>query len=78
MGMLRLRDLREDNDLKQRDLAAVLQCSQPCYARYELGVRDIPTAVLNTLADYYKTSTDYLLGRTDERRAYPKSRRSQA
>lgn len=77
MAKLRLRDLREDMDLRQSDLAAVLKCSQPCYARYELGTRDIPTSVLHILADYYQTSIDYLLGRTDERKAYPKSRRSE-
>lgn len=57
----RIRDLREDRDLLQRDLAAYLQCSQVCYSHYEMGKRDIPTDVLIKLADFYHTSTDYLL-----------------
>lgn len=67
----RIRDLREDMDLKQQTLADYLNCSQVCYSYYERGVRDIPTELLSMLADYYHTSTDYLLGRTDERRPYP-------
>ena len=61
----RIRDLREDRDLKQRELAAILSCSQRIYSNYERGDVDIPTAVLIRLADYYGVSTDYLLGRTD-------------
>lgn len=71
----RIRDLREDKDLKQQDLADYLQCTQTCYSRYELGTRDIPTEVLCKLADFYHTSTDYLLGRTDDPAPYPKSKR---
>ncbi len=67
----RIRDLREDSDLYQKDVAKYLQCTQVCYSQYELGKRDIPTDVLIKLADFYKTSTDYLLGRTNERRPYP-------
>ena len=63
----RIRDLREDSDLLQRDLAEYLQCSQVCYSHYEMGKRDIPTDVLIKLADCYHTSIDYLLGRTDEK-----------
>lgn len=62
----RIRDLREDNDLKQRELAEYLNCSQVCYSRYELGERDIPTDVLIKLAKFYNTTTDYLLGLTDK------------
>lgn len=62
----RLRDLREDHDLTQRQLAAILYMPQPQYNRYEQGLRDIPTNVLIKLADLYDTSTDYLLGRTDD------------
>ena len=69
----RIRDLREDSDLRQKDLAEYLRCSQVCYSHYEMGKRDIPTDVLIRLADYYRTSTDYLLGRTDLRRPYPQS-----
>ena len=61
----RIRDLREDRDLRQRDVAEFLQCTQVSYSHYELGKRDIPTDVLLQLAEYYGTSTDYLLGRTD-------------
>ena len=68
----RLRDLREDSDLKQKDIAAYLNCSQVCYSFYEIGRRDIPTDVLIKLAAYYGTSVDYLLGLTDERRPYPR------
>ena len=68
----RIRDLREDNDLKQEDLAKLLHCTQACYSNYENGKRDIPTEVLNTLADYYGVSIDYLVGRTNEKAPYPK------
>ena len=68
----RIRDLREDADLLQKDLAKYLQCTQVCYSQYELGKRDIPTDVLIKLADFYNTSTDYLLGRTDKKEPYPK------
>lgn len=61
----RLRDLREDNDYTQRQLAAILGMKQPQYQRYEKGFVDIPTDVLIRLADLYNTSTDYILGRTD-------------
>lgn len=68
----RIRDLREDHDLYQKDVAAYLQCTQVCYSHYELGKRDIPTDVLIRLAEFYNTSTDYLLERTDDPRPYPK------
>ena len=67
----RIRDLREDRDLLQKDLAAYLRCSQVCSSYYEMGKRDIPTDVLIRLADFYGTSVDYLLGRTDEKAPYP-------
>ena len=65
------RDLREDADLLQKDLAAYLQCTQVCYSYYESGKRDIPTDVLIRLAKLYQVSTDYLLGLTDQRQPYP-------
>lgn len=68
----RIRDLREDNDLLQRDLARVLSCSQVCYSHYETGKRDVPTDVLIKLCRYYDTSADYLLGLTDVREPYPR------
>ncbi len=74
----RIRDLREDHDLLQKDIAAYLQCSQVCYSHYELGKRDIPTDILIKLADLYKTSTDYLLGRTNEKKPYPGNKNSQS
>lgn len=69
----RIRDLREDRDLLQKDLADYLKCSQVCYSYYEIGRRDIPTDVLIRLAQYYNTSTDYLLGLTDVQNPYPKA-----
>lgn len=64
----RLRDLREDHDLSQRQLAALLGMAQPQYSRYEQGLRDIPTPVLIRLARLYDTTTDYLLGLTNDPR----------
>ena len=68
----RIRNLREDHDLKQEDIARLLHCTQACYSNYETGKRDIPTEVLHTLADYYHVSIDYLLGRTSRKEPYPK------
>lgn len=68
----RIRNMREDKDLKQTDLATLLNCTQVCYSNYETGKRDIPTSVLIQLADYYGTSIDYLLGQTGDKRRYPK------
>ena len=66
----RLKDLREDNDLSQDNIAEYLQMKQPQYSRYERGLRDIPTDVLIRLARLYKTSTDYILGLTDNSNPY--------
>lgn len=60
----RIRDLREDRDLKQRQIAQYLNCSQQVYSNYELGQRDIPTDVLIRLSEFYNVSVDYLLGLT--------------
>ena len=68
----RLRDLREDSDLKQRDLAQMLNIHQTTYSDYELERANIPLAVLHTLADFYHVSIDYLLGRTNVKTPYPK------
>ena len=68
----RIRELREDHDLTQRQIAAILNITQPQYFRYEQGYRDIPTDILITLADLYKTSTDYILGRTNYPTPYEK------
>ena len=61
----RLRDLREDHDMKQKDLAAYLKCSQQLYSNYELGQRDVPTDILIRLSQLYHVSVDYILGLTD-------------
>ncbi len=71
----RIRDFREDKDLKQSDVAKHLKCSQVCYSYYELGQRDIPTDVLIKLAEFFETSIDYLLGVTDEQKPYPRNKR---
>ena len=68
MAYQRIRDLREDHDLKQKDLAKILNCSQQVYSNYELGQRDIPTEILIRLSEYYKVSVDYLLGLTENPR----------
>ena len=72
----RIREMREDADLFQKDLARYLQCTQVCYSQYELGKRDIPTDVLIRLAQYYQTSIDYLLGLTDVKHPYPQSKKA--
>lgn len=61
----RLKDLREDHDLTQQQIAEYLNMKQPQYSRYERGLRDVPTDVLLRLATLYHTSTDYILGRTN-------------
>ena len=61
----RIKDLREDKDLSQKEVADYLDMKQPQYSRYERGLRDIPTDVLIRLSYLYKTSTDYILGLTD-------------
>ena len=63
----RIRDLREDKDITQKELAAILGMSQTGYSKYETGENDIPTLILLKLADFYGTSVDYILGRTDKR-----------
>ena len=77
MNVSRLRDLREDRDLKQKDIADLMNCSQVAYSYYEIGRREIPLPLLCQLADYYNTSVDYLLGRTDTYQSYPPSQRKQ-
>jgi transcriptional regulator with XRE-family HTH domain len=73
MTINRLKELREDNDLYQKDISKILKISQQQYYKYETGINSIPIEKLSTLADYYKTSVDYLIGRTDKREPYPKS-----
>lgn len=72
----RIKDLREDHDIHQKELATYLKCTQACYSRYESGTRDIPAAILIQLAEYYNTSVDYLLGVTNEMKPYPKVKKT--
>lgn len=69
---LRIRDLREDNDLKQKDVALYLMCDQSLYSKYERMERPLPLELADKLADYYNVSVDYLLGRTNVKDPYPK------
>ncbi|MEG1965897.1 MAG: helix-turn-helix transcriptional regulator [Oscillospiraceae bacterium] len=64
--MYRLKDLREDNDLNQTEIAKILNCTQACYSKWELGQRDIPISSLIKLAEFYNVTIDYLLGVTDK------------
>ena len=68
----RLRDLREDADLNQTQIATYLGMSQTGYSKYETGENDIPTQVLIKLAQYYQTSVDYILGLSDDKAPYKK------
>lgn len=68
----RLRDLREDHDYTQAYIARLLFITQQQYSLYEKGYRDIPVSALITLADFYNTSTDYILGRTNKTEPYSK------
>lgn len=72
---LRFRELREDNDMSQAEMAKLLNCSQQTYSRYESHTTEMPLESLVFLAEYYCTSVDYLLGLTDQRERYPKSKR---
>lgn len=69
-----IRDLREDKDMTQKQMAEILNCSQRIYSNYERGDVDVPTQILIKLAEFHNTSVDYLLGLTDEKKAYPRKR----
>ena len=69
--IVRLKDLREDMDLRQSEIAAYLHIKQNTYSQYENGQRQIPLELLVARAKYYKTSTDYVLGLTDVKKPYP-------
>jgi len=69
---LRIRDLREDRDLKQKEIAAFLMCDQSLYSKYERGERPLPLELADRLADFYGVSVDYLIGRTGEKKPYSK------
>ena len=73
LNIQRLKEIREDKDLKQSDVAKALGIKQQQYSEYEIGKRLIPINYLSALSDFYNTSIDYLLGKTDERNPYPKS-----
>mgnify|MGYP000000751616 FL=1 len=73
--LLRIRDLREDRDLKQKELAELLLCDQSLYSKYERGQRELPLRLAVQLAAFYGVSVDYLVGLTDERRPYPRRRK---
>ena len=70
----RLKDLREDRDFSQQQVADYLGMKQPQYSRYERGLRDIPTDVLISLSKLYHTSTDYILGLTNLSKPYPSNK----
>ncbi|MBR4628511.1 MAG: helix-turn-helix transcriptional regulator [Ruminococcus sp.] len=69
---VRIRNLREDSDLTQKQVSEYLFCDQSLYSKYERGLRDIPVGIIIKLAELYKTSTDYILGLTDEKQPYKK------
>ena len=69
---LRIRDLREDSDLRQQEIANYLLCDQSLYSKYERGERDLPLEYASKLADFYGVSVDYLLRRTNVKTPYPK------
>lgn len=66
----RIKDLREDNDKTQKQIAEILFCDQSLYSKYERGVREVPVSIIIKLAKYYKTSTDYILNLTDNKNPY--------
>ena len=67
---LRLRELREDNDLRQEDIAVLLKTTQQVYSRYEKGINEIPIRHLITIARFYNVSIDYLVGETETKKRY--------
>lgn len=73
MNIERLKEIREDEDYKQSDIAKVLNTTQQQYSKYELGLQVIPVERLVKLAKFYNTSVDYLIGLTNERKPYPKA-----
>lgn len=75
MNLDRLREIREDRDLLQRDIAKILDVPQQNYSRYELGIIKMPIEKYVMLAKFYNVSIDYLVGLTDEKKIYPRSMR---
>ena len=76
MNISRLKDLREDYDLTQKEVADILHTTQQQYSKYELGIRLIPIVKLNLLADYYETTVDYLIGRSNIKKPYTEKQRT--
>ncbi len=72
MNIQRLKEIREDKDLFQKDIAKILNIPQQNYSRYELGIVSMPIEKYAKLAEFYNTSIDYLIGLTNERKPYPK------
>ena len=72
---LRIRDLREDADLTQKQVAELLFCDQSLYSKYERGEREIPLHLAVQLAEFYGVSVDYLVGLTDETAPYPRRKK---
>ena len=72
---LKIRDIREDNDITQKQIAEYLMCDQSLYSKYERGEREIPLHLIIKLAAYYHVSVDFLVGLTDEKTPYPKMRK---
>jgi transcriptional regulator with XRE-family HTH domain len=72
----RIRDLREDRDLTQKQIGQLLNMSQTGYNQYEIGKNDVPTKILIELAKFYNTSIDYILELTDEQKPYPRTKKT--
>ena len=74
MNLQRLRDLREDKNLYQKEVANLINTTQQVYSEYEIGYRLMPIDKLNILANFYNTSIDYIVGRTNIKEPYPKTK----
>lgn len=74
MNIERLKEIREDKDYKQIEIAKYLKVTQAQYSRYEMGINTIPIEKIALLAKFYETSIDYLVGLTDERKPYPRKK----
>lgn len=74
MDIKRLKEIREDRNYLQSDIAKILGIKQPHYSRYELGIRTLPIEKYYILANFYNVSIDFLVGKTDEKKPYPKSK----
>ena len=72
MNINRLKDLREDKDMNQKEIAFILNTTQQQYSKYEIGIRLMPIDKLDKLASFYNTSIDYIVGRTNMKKPYPK------